>query len=347
MTRWVIFPVGFALILVASGSAAATHGPVQTVVEENHPFNLPPRAQAGPPVIAVDGGPGDDDGTADGDADVELWGHRTSDPNKGDEIVDRFPCLVDEIQFQTFPEFAWYRGEHENVSDEPVRAYGPDPDIDGLALGHFAFTLEAWDSCEARDLDHVHGFVASDRTELASWGFEDGVPSGWSVDGIADVTDACQVSSSGSYLAFNEGPGADGACGYASDQPVEGTATFAYDPGPTDHLALEFQTRFDIRDGVGSLPEELLGNVVEDVLTVQASFDGENWTKPNHTFQYQRLDEDLDDRWYRAGGIYNLTDRALEDGNVTFRFDFESRTAVEDGGYGWLVDDVTLSRLEE
>lgn len=350
MGRLIVVAVGLTAILTLSGTGVAFVEPAQSVVEESHPFNVPPQAQAGPPVIAVDGGPNDSDDTVDGDADIEVQSYRSSDPNEDDYLLDRFACRLDEGSLESFPLYAWYRGEHEDVSNKGAVAYGDSYPVDAVKLGPFAFTLRAEDACEAQDLDHVHGFVASSTTTLETWTFDTGLPAAWNTDGIAHVTDACNVPSNGAYLAFNTGTNADGNCGYASDDPVQGTASFAYDPGTTDHLALEFQTRFDIRDGVGSLQEELLGNVVEDVLTVQASYDGgQNWTKPNHTFEYQRLDEDLDDRWYRAGGIYNLTGRTLENGTVEFRFSFESRTPVDEGtgGYGWLIDDITLTRLED
>jgi hypothetical protein len=118
------------------------------------------------------------------------------------------------------------------------------------------------------------------------------------------------------------------------------------DPRNADVLALEFSTRFDTREGIGSLDEELFGNVREDVLAVEASFDGgQTWTQPNHTFSYDRMDEDLDDRWHRAGGIYNLSDHEVT-GDVLFRFTFDSVTAPEGAeGYGWLVDDVRITSL--
>lgn len=313
---------------------------IDTPVREGAP-NHPPSAQAGPPVVVVDGGPYDEDDEKDGDASIRLYAGRSS--NWDENSLNETACAP-HVSLGAFLNYEWFRGR---ATTEDI-AGGWAPKLDGEPLGFREFTLRAYDNC-SEDFDHVQAFVAKSKTELARWSFSDGVPKAWSATGSVGTTDACNVNAAGNYLAFNLGVNETGACTYRSEQPVQGTAMLTADTHDADVVALEFSTRFDTREGVGTLSEELFGNVREDVIEVQASFDGgQTWTQPNHTFSYDRMDEDLDDQWHRAGGIYNVSDREVSAEEVMFRFNFDSVTAPEDAsGYGWLVDDVRLSNLTE
>lgn len=330
-------------VLLAAGLPAVNAG--HTTVDGRHPMNDRPSAQAGAPAIVLDGGPNDGDDEVDGDANVQITGHRSSDPNGQDLGSDQTRCQ--HIQF-TFPgddplHYEWYEGPKRTGT--PI-ATGKTPTLFGHELGFVEYTLQVHDDCGATDSDHMQAFVGTSQTELARWTFTDDLGPAWTTTGIADTTNTCNVAADGAYLAFNLGVNDTGACSYRSDEPVQGTATLEADPGSADVLALEFSTRFDTREGVGTLNEELFGNVPEDLLTVQASFDGgDTWTQANHTFSYDRMDADLDADWHRAGGIYNLSDREVTADQVLFRFTFDSVTAPSGGGYGWLVDDVRLTSL--
>jgi hypothetical protein len=340
------FLLGLALALgsLAPSVVANDHEPVATV-ERQHPLNHPPSAQAGAPLIVVDGGPLDEDGTENGQAGIQLDGSRSSDPD-GDRTSNAH-LLCDQVHRDiTLLDYSWYEGGHEGRSMGKLVATGSSPILPRLNLGWQNFTLAVEDPCDARDLDHVHGFVAQDKTRLDTYTFDATQPTSFATTGIAHETDACNVDAEGSYLAFNLGINETSQCHYHNDQPVQGTATFTYDPGSADVLAIEFDTRFDTRDGFDNLQEELFGAPTEDILTVQASLDGGNtWTKANHTFTYDRLDEDLDDEWHRAGGLYDVSDRSPTDPDLRFRFAFDSRTAADGGGYGWLVDNIRLTEL--
>jgi hypothetical protein len=338
MTSTRVAALALATMALAAGLPAVEVTATDTPLRDGAP-NHPPSAQAGPPIVVVDGGPHDADGETDGDADIYLAGSRSSnwDENSLNETACApYPSLT------SFLAYEWFRGE--GTTQSVATGYAPKQHAE--PLGFQQFTLRAYDNC-SEDFDHVQAFVATSKTELSRWSFSDQVPNAWSATGSVQATSACGVDAEGSYLAFNRGTNATGACTYRSGQPVQGTATLTADASSADVVALEFDTRFDTREGVGTSNEELFGNVREDVLAVEASFDGgQTWTQPNHTFSYDRMDEDLDRYWKRAGGIYNLSDREVVGDEVLFRFAFDSVTAPEGAeGYGWLVDDVRITSL--
>jgi hypothetical protein len=340
MTSARVATLAVVTVALAAGLPAVEVTATDTPLRDGAP-NHPPSAQAGPPPVVVDGGPHDADDETDGDADIYLAGGRSSDV---DDYWNETHCRFPVSWTGGWPlEYDWYE---KGQRDGPI-AGGYAPILSSRSFGFQAFTLEVSDHCDATDTDSVQAFVATSKTELARWTFANGHSSAWSTQGAGHVTEACEVDADGAYLAFNRGTNATGACTYRSDQPVQGTATLTADTSNADVVALEFDTRFDTREGVGTWDEELFGNVREDVIEVQASFDGgQTWTQPNHTFSYDRMDEDLDDRWHRAGGIYNLSDRDVTAEEILFRFTFDSVTAPEDAaGYGWLVDDVRLTSL--
>jgi len=288
----------------------------------------------------MDGGANDLDDEADGDATIPLLGERSSDLDQGGLGLNETGCSP-ATSLTPFLAYDWFEGDPAGT----LLATGENPQAFGEPLGFQEITLRVEDTCRTADVDHVQAFVGTGKTELARRSFADSLSTDWTTTGIAHRTDACNVDADGAYLAFTLGPDGTGACTYRADDPVQGTATLSADPRNADVLALEFSTRFDTREGIGSLDEELFGNVREDVLAVEASFDGgQTWTQPNHTFSYDRMDEDLDRYWKRAGGIYNLSDHEVT-GDVLFRFTFDSVTASEGGGYGWLVDDVRITSL--
>lgn len=344
-----------AWVLLLATAPLATGGPVSSSPPDlseqpriNHPpVNHPPSAQAGPPVAVVDGGPRDADNEENGQADIIFEGDRTSDPDNR-RLVNEASCATLGTPGERSLDFEWYAGEDANTSAQDPVVTGEFATLVHSKPGWHNLTLEVEDLCGGTDVDHVHGFVARERTLLADHDLDATVPTDWTTTGVAHTTDACNVNGDGSYLAFNRGLNASGECHYESTDPVQGTATFTFDPGDADVLAMHFDTRFDVRDGIGTLEEQVFGNVVEDLMTVQASLDGGNtWTKPNHTFQFQRADDDLEHSWKRAGGLYDLSDRSTTDPPIEFRFAFDSVTAVDGGGYGWLVDDIRFTELIE
>lgn len=332
--------------LVLGGAApAALANADQGPVNQRDPLNHPPSAQAGAPIIVIDGGPNDEDGEVDGDANVELDGTRSSDWDEREFLTNETVCNPGILLFGGPPfDYDWFEGTHGG-EETPV-ATGENPRLFGVSFGFQEYTLEVTDRCNAGNSDHIQAFVGTSQTELARWSFDTGLAADWTTRGITHTTDGCEVDAAGSYLAFNLGTNATGACTYESQEPVQGTAVLQADPRNAEILALEFSTRFDTREGVGTLEEELFGNVREDVLTVEASFDnGQTWTEANHTFSYDRMDADLDSEWVRAGGIYDLSAREVTADEVLFRFSFDSVTASGGGGFGWLVDDVRVSSL--
>jgi hypothetical protein len=344
------------LALVVAATMVLAALPATPLAEARHesrvgpvvanPLNHAPFADAGPTPIVIDGGAHDVDGVVDGDANYDMNAKVTDEVDEGS--FNETGCHLSVTQGSE-THYYWYRNqasrEGQPMTEGTYMSSAPFWDVE---RGLTPVFLAVEDTCEAVGTDQGRIFVGTDRTPVASWSFDEGVPSAWSLEDPWQVTDACELENDGGnpYLGFTRvDASTDPTCRYAVDEPTAANATVSLALPDDDFLGVEFDTRWDTRDGAGSPPE--------DVLRVQASFDGgETWTPSNRSLAVERGHDDSSLTWdyvssRPASSVFDLRDRDVVAGDeVLLRFQVDTGTVPDDDGFGWLVDDVTVLDLE-
>lgn len=251
----------------------------------------------------------------------------------------------------------------QNFTNDDFLSFGSTTVELTWGLGSWRVGLQVEDDCQAIDWTNFTVTVVPSTTTLHATAFETPLGDAWELDGLWQVTDACDVrDEDGAALAFTRydlDPLEDAPdCDYDTDQlggeRVEGAAMLRVDltdgraMGSWDRVVIDFQHQWEVQNYSPLHTQRFPELTDHDVRTFETSTDGgDTWTT------HERWDDEtptppagwVDDTWWdRHTEILELEGPVAED-ELLVRWRFDSRDRFDNDHMGWFVDDVTVEGL--